>query len=244
MTFTSFTQTCLQNTALIGHQGADYFKTQAVRFYMTYQLCRKYLRPRCRLLSIGAGSAYVEAILGKELCLKVTVVDLPEAIELNKSYYDKLGFTVIAGDLLREKLPVEAQSFDAVLCAEIVEHLPQAPSILFGKVAQMLNAGGHLIVSTPNLASLPHIVKLLFMRPIIAPPEETFAVPSFENEGTHRREYVPREIIEAMNATGISLEMTRYFRYFQPKSPVQRTLFFIYTLVPRFQPGMIVVGRK
>lgn len=53
----------------------------------------------------------------------------------------------VAGDA--EKLPFADDSFDSVLCTEVIEHLPR-PQIAIDEMFRVLKPGGLAVISTPN----------------------------------------------------------------------------------------------
>lgn len=54
---------------------------------------------------------------------------------------------------LRESLPYPSESFDVVLLTEVLEHLETHRPVLT-EAARVLSLGGHLIISSPNVARL------------------------------------------------------------------------------------------
>jgi len=55
-------------------------------------------------------------------------------------------------------LPFPVESFDAVVCAEVLEHVPD-PARLLAEVHRVLRPGGHLVLTTPQTWGLheePH----------------------------------------------------------------------------------------
>lgn len=221
---------------------AGYLSDHAWRFYRTYEVCVGLLPRRGRLLSVGPGRAFVEAVLVRELGAEVLAVDLPEAIELMRRFYDDNGFTSLGADLSRNELDLPFEDCDMVLSSEVIEHLPAPPSFHIQKLAKCLRPGGYLVITTPNLGSLLNIEWLLRMRPILPPPERTFGPVNFENEGIHRREYAPREIIEPMAELGLEHVETHFIEFGEPRVTGVRSA--VRRVVPRFRQGMIIVGRK
>jgi SAM-dependent methyltransferase len=115
-------------------------------------LIRRYLREalerhrgvfRGRVLDIGCGRqpyrGLVEAAGGAYVGL-----DLPRPGTVADLYGSALD------------LPFPAGSFEAVLCTEVLEHLP-VPQRCLTEVARVLTAGGHLVMTTPWLWG-PHEV--------------------------------------------------------------------------------------
>ena len=108
------------------------------------------------ILEIGAGNKTVSNYF-KNQGLKVIVLDIDE----------RLGPDVV-GDVL--KMPFENNSFDAVLCAEVLEHLP------FEKFEETL-AELKRVTKKYVVLSLPHFghsIKLNFKIPLIK--EKRFAI--------------------------------------------------------------------
>jgi 2-polyprenyl-3-methyl-5-hydroxy-6-metoxy-1,4-benzoquinol methylase len=236
-----FHDRCVATCAHLGHQGTSYLAYHDERLYATWRLCRRFLTGGRTLLSFGAGSAYVESALAAE-GTDVTVVDFPEAIRLNAAYYQAAGLNAVAADL-SDPAPLALGEFDVVLAAEIIEHVPAAPSELFRRWSNSMSPGGHLIVSTPNLGSVSSFLRLLFMRPLLPPPEATFGSVSFENEGVHRREYMPSEIVSAFHAAGLRPESIAYSVNSRARG-LREASYVPFHIVPRLRPTMILAAAK
>ncbi len=71
------------------------------------------------------------------------------------------GLDIIRGDDLDKPFKIKSGSVDLVLALEIVEHLFDTDHFL-AEINRVLKPGGHLILSTPNLASLTNRLRLLF----------------------------------------------------------------------------------
>jgi 2-polyprenyl-3-methyl-5-hydroxy-6-metoxy-1,4-benzoquinol methylase len=242
MNFAEFTKFCHGLSDTIKSQDSDYLKLNIIRFYNSYKQCKKYINENTKMLSIGAGCAYVESALKMECKCDVTVIDFKECIELNKKYYESLQFNFFSldlNDIANAKIP---RAYDVVLCFEIIEHLQVAPSILFNILKRAMNLNGRIIISTPNLGSLSHIRNLLLMRPILPPPEESLAASSYQNEGAHRREYLPVEIRCAMSMNSISVEDERFIFNHNPCNMHELIEYPIQFLISRFKPIILLVG--
>jgi len=221
-------------------QGEDYLESHLVRFYDTYRFILRHYSPLRRIASFGAGSAYVEAVLARLHQVQVVVFDFPAAIEQHAELYDLLGFESIAVDLSKADVgPPLPGGVDLALFAEIIEHVPSPPSAQFAANFRRLGVSAPLVVTTPNSSSLRHLVKLLFMRPLLPPAEATFGEVCYENEGFHRREYVPAELRDAFTAVGQELLALDYSWYHPPMRPAELAIYPLELLVGRFRPCMI-----
>jgi hypothetical protein len=222
-------------------QGPGYLRSHLVRFYDTYRFILKHYGEPRRMASFGAGSAYVEAVLSRVHGVKVVVFDFPDALEQHADLYDLLGFERFALDLSLEAVDTPlADDIDLALCAEIIEHVPAAPSRQFVDNFRRLGARLPIVVTTPNSSSLRHIVKLLFMQPLLPAAEHTFGAVCYENEGFHRREYVPAELKEAFEAVGQRLLALDYSWYHWPLKPAEFVIYPFEVLIGRFRPCMIL----
>ena len=108
------------------------------------------------------------------------------------AFYSAMGFHELPADLEQIDDYSGLGQFDLVIASEIIEHLPSPPAREISRWTQAVAAGGRLVVTTPNLGSISHIFRLLWMKPLLPPAEETFGPVGMENEGVHRREYMPR----------------------------------------------------
>lgn len=106
-------------------QGGRYLRDHGRRFYDTYLSTLELLQPGARVVSVGAGSAYVEMVLTRHHQVSMTVIDFAEAVQYHAPQYEELGWKAIAADLTTVgRWPEDATGFHAVLLAEIVEHIP------------------------------------------------------------------------------------------------------------------------
>ena len=73
------------------------------------------------------------------------------------------GISVAVMDLERDRFPWADQSIDLVVCNQVFEHLKNV-WLPMSEIARVLCAGGHLVFSVPNLASLHNRALLAFGR--------------------------------------------------------------------------------
>lgn len=114
-----------------------------------------YVKQRIRLrdatvLDVGCGAGLLSEALAKEGA-SVAAIDLaPELIKVARLHRLESGVEVDYRLQSAESLAAEAPgSFDAVTCMEMLEHVPDPPSII-AACAKLLKPGGRLFLSTLN----------------------------------------------------------------------------------------------
>lgn len=103
------------------------------------------LAPGARVIDVGAGDAPY-----RELFADQVYVTLDHAESQHTGRVD-----IVAG---AEAIPVQDDSFDAVLCTQILEHVPE-PLIVLRELHRVLRAGGVIIATVPFVweeHELPH----------------------------------------------------------------------------------------
>jgi 2-polyprenyl-3-methyl-5-hydroxy-6-metoxy-1,4-benzoquinol methylase len=235
---------CYGLSGKINYQKNAYLESQLDRLYQLYKICCQYLSPKNNILSIGAGSAYLESVLSLHHGIVVDVVDFPEMIEMNKVHYDHCGFKSISKNIIEvTEADIPHKHYDLILSSEVIEHLPESPSKHIDRFKEGLKAGGFFLISTPNLGRLSTILALLMMNPILPAPEKTFDIVSFDNEGVHRREYMPVEIEGALRTNGLSHMFTCYANKRTSKYWSKLILYSFAGLIPRFRTNLICMAK-
>jgi SAM-dependent methyltransferase len=74
----------------------------------------------------------------------------------------ELGFDALhrIADFSVDALPLDAASYDLVICKDVLEHLLH-PEVLVAEMARILKSGGHVLVHVPNHFPLAGRVRLL-----------------------------------------------------------------------------------
>lgn len=96
-------------------------------------------------------------------------------------------------DAASDPFPYPDGHFATVLCCEVLEHLARDPMHMMAEIHRVLREGGHLVLTTPNLASLRAVAAVLqgFHPGLVA----SYLPPELESqESRHHREYTPQEI--------------------------------------------------
>jgi glycosyltransferase involved in cell wall biosynthesis/SAM-dependent methyltransferase len=108
-------------------------------------------------------------------------------------------------DAEKDRFPYDDAYFSTVLCGELIEHLFEDPMHLMSEVNRILKPGGHLVLTTPNVAALRGISAILlgyhpgFFHAYIKPAD------SGEVDARHNREYTAREIHKLLDNSGFEV---------------------------------------
>jgi SAM-dependent methyltransferase len=144
--------------------------------------------------------------------------------EVRGAYYGPLGRTdeksIRAGgrevfhcfvdlfDAEKDRYPYEDGRFETVLACEIFEHLLHDPMHMLLEMRRVLEEGGALVLTTPNVASYTAVARILenSANPQLfskyADPRGEFA----DTEIPHVREYTVPELMEAIASAGFEIE--------------------------------------
>jgi 2-polyprenyl-3-methyl-5-hydroxy-6-metoxy-1,4-benzoquinol methylase len=101
-----------------------------------------------RVLDVGCSSGYLARPLVERGC---TVIGIERDARAASSACEVCE-DVIVGDVEELELPFEHQSFDVVLCGDLVEHLRE-PEVFLARVQPILKRDGRLVLTTPNVAN-------------------------------------------------------------------------------------------
>ncbi len=102
-----------------------------------------------RVLDVGCGGGLIAEPLAR-LGARVTGLDpVPEAIEAARRHAAGQGLDIDYRAGRVEELAAEAAAFDAVVCLEVIEHVPDVAAFL-KTCAGLVRPGGQMLLSTLN----------------------------------------------------------------------------------------------
>jgi len=117
-----------------------------------------------------------------------------------------------------DRFPFKTHFFDLVLCSEVLEHLPQSPAHAIREMYRVAKPGGHLLVTTPNIARSINRVKLLLGKSVAYPLSHVL-----EDNGNgsniyhrHNREYTLAELKTLVSHAGWTVQEASYFVSYTP----------------------------
>jgi len=167
--------------------------------------------PGSKVLEVGTAYGMILFAL-REAGYDVCGSDLPESIEYYSTPLVDAGIQVIPWDMHRE-WPSDIEMFDVVIASEVLEHLQVSLNTAVEKLSRLLRPGGWLVITTPNIYSLPDIIKILNGENINEPfPDE----PAIKNNivvdsRTHPREPAMKELLHSLKHNGLVVKKKTYF---------------------------------
>lgn len=99
-----------------------------------------------------------------------------------------------------ETFPYQDNFFDVVLCCEIIEHLLADPVHALLEIRRVLKPGGTLVLSTPNVARLDNVRKIIAGQNIYDPYS------GYGPYGRHNREYTPHDLFDLLSSNGFIVQ--------------------------------------
>jgi len=151
-------------------------------------------------------------------------------------------------DAEHDTFPYPDEHYSTVLCCELIEHLFEDPMHLMCEVNRILKPGGHLVLTTPNIAGMRGVSAILqgyhpgFFHAYIKPAD------SGEVDARHNREYTPKEIHRLLENSGfevVRLETGEFLDLPHPEYGWVLHLLERYRLETGLRgDGIYAVGRK
>lgn len=221
-----------------------------VHYYLTHAqkritlLCNKvekYRPPPAPVLEVGA--AYGLALLSLQAAgYQVTGADLQHSLDTYAHALKTADIPLLCWDLHRST-PFDAPQFDIVIASEVLEHLQVSLKTAVQQLALALKPGGYLLITTPNIYQLPHLLRIIRGENINEPfPDEAV----WQNDvvidnRTHPREPTMKELRRALTSNHLAVVESQYF------TPHQMGFFkrLVMTIAPPvFRSHLLVIGRK
>lgn len=112
-----------------------------------------------RVLDVGCSGGYLAERLVAGGATVVGIELDPVAAERARGVCEQ----VLVGDAEALELPFDPESFDAIVCADLIEHL-RDPGAFLRRVRPLLRRDGRLVLTTPNVANWSIRMALLLGR--------------------------------------------------------------------------------
>lgn len=116
-----------------------------------------------KVLDVGCGYGFLTELILKNKNKVKAIETSDNAIK----HIKKLGIEVYDLDVNSKWSEKIDEKFDVVVCTEVIEHVFDTDNLI-SNINKVLKKGGHLVISTPNVASLGRRIMLLFgINPIL-----------------------------------------------------------------------------
>ena len=201
-----------------------------------------------RMLDLGCGDGEITMFLGEKLKAKeVYGVDIREEAVSIASHRGVRAYRL---DLNNEDLPFPDEFFDLVTSLEVIEHLVN-PDRMLREARRVLRKGGHLLISTPNLASwVNRAILLLGYQPynVVVSTETVVGVPYkrgvFGVPSGHIRAFTLRALNELLEHHGFEVVKAVGAPDVHPKNFLFEQLDRLFSLKASLARGLIVLAVK
>lgn len=200
------------------------------------------LAPAGEIIEIGAAPFHMTALL-KLSGFPVVGVDANPGRA--GDLVQQIGLDVRRCDVERSALPFADGTFACALLCETFEHLRIDPAFVLSEINRVLAPGAPLLLTTPNVYSLPSLGRFLLGRSIADPVEEFGKLRNIGHMG-HVREYSAREVARFLDASGFAVQSIDFRSYSWPVLDWKRKLLrAAYRIAPRhFRRDIVIVARK
>jgi 2-polyprenyl-3-methyl-5-hydroxy-6-metoxy-1,4-benzoquinol methylase len=134
-----------------------YYLKSKRRYRDSLLLAYPYLKEGGRtILDLGG---WEMGVLCRPLASSVLCVALDARVEELQETFE---MPVQSFDIMSSVFPLEGRRFDAVFFLEVLEHLPPPVDLVFNRLHGLINPGGILVLSVPNLVFWQKRIKFFF----------------------------------------------------------------------------------
>jgi len=191
----------------------DVWRVEHLRFRETLRRIPHADHDHTALLDLGstrAWLAFYRVLLGYEEIVLNTCYPtsgfVDESLSIAEADTSRVRMSVF--DVERQEFPFADESFDVVLCLEVLEHLAVDPMAMMAEVNRILRPGGTFVLTTPNVVRCSNVVNIILgEQPYGWNPYNGF------DGNRHNREYAPSEIERLFRASGLTpTEVTTFGR--------------------------------
>ena len=188
-------------------EGKLYAETHARRFYETLRFLPD-LPPDARVLELGAVPYYFTILMQRFTEILPDTLSFFEFEESEATKHtvwnmdtgERYEFDYRAVNIEIDVFPFADNTYDLVLCCEILEHLLINPSHMLYETHRVLRPGGKILITTPNVLRWGNLWAMIRGANIYDRYHGNGIY------GRHNREYTPAEVAELLQTNGFQVE--------------------------------------
>jgi len=192
-----------EDDALANADRVNYLDEAFKRFLYTLQLVPD---GSGRALEVGAHPYFLSLLLRRFTTYKLHYINY-----FGKDYHDssqrlidsdkqQIEFDFANVNIEEQPLPYNDDAFEVALLCEVLEHFAKDPLWALMQIKRVLKPGGVFILTTPNVARLENVSRILAGQNLYDPYS------GFGPYGRHNREYTVHELRQLLEHLGFSIE--------------------------------------
>jgi SAM-dependent methyltransferase len=152
---------------------------------------------------------------------------------INRFSGEEYSFSSENFNVEMDRFPYPDNSFDVVLCCELIEHLDLDPTYMLAEIHRILKPGGRILITTPNVLVLRNLVSMLRDRKNIYYPYSGYGV-----YGRHNREWTLEELVQLVSGCGFDIEKA----YVADTYPHRGYSLWLKRFFPHLRDMLLVLG--
>lgn len=205
-----------------------------------------------RVLDVGAGQGLLLSFL-TELGHECHALDVKDQASAYPDTYGK-GIVFRMCNVEADPIPYPAESFDAVVCCQVLEHFSHSPLPAVREMRRVLRPGGVLEVDVPNVASFRNRIRLLRGKHITYDYAEHYlhAVPILYNGMSyyplrHNREFTKSDLELLLGVSGFEryeVSFLKSRRYREGIERIRSVGTVLRDWIPSFRKSLIAFAYK
>ena len=188
-------------------EGDLYAETHATRFYETLRFLPE-LPAGARVLELGAVPYYLTILMERFAGVRPDTLSFFEVEKCESATHavenvergERYEYAYRPLNIETDVFPFPDQTYDLVLCCEVLEHLLINPSHMLYEAHRVLRPGGRILITTPNAVRWDNLFAMLRGSNIYDRYHGNGIY------GRHNREYSTSEIAELLKANGFAVE--------------------------------------
>lgn len=124
-------------------------------------------KPEGRVIEIGTGAIIPLALQELLPDLEVVVTNFDSSKDVSHTFVASINdhygeFQAYRVDLEYDSIPEPDESFDWVLCCEVIEHMEIDPMFMMSEINRITKMNGGLLMTTPNITSSRALSKIVY----------------------------------------------------------------------------------